>query len=77
MTNKDLKPCPFCGGEADVIGHYGDATFTVVCWNRAICGMRVETLHLTNSPEEAAAVWNRRAGDAEERLSDSDSEIIL
>ena len=49
-----LKPCPFCGGEAEMMG----ITFVYVkCLN---CG--VETMGYREE-DEAAGTWNRRAGE--------------
>lgn len=53
----ELKPCPFCGGEA----HYvkcSDGEAWVRCKD---CG--TETA-IFDSVEEAAEAWNRRADDA-------------
>jgi Lar family restriction alleviation protein len=56
----ELKPCPFCGGEAslfttDEIGYIGDEHFTVKC-NGCFCG----TGHYAD-PERAIEAWNRCA----------------
>lgn len=61
----DLKPCPFCGGEAflstdpeatkDMCGRLW--AYTIVC--SRCCA----TSGLCCSPEKAAEVWNRRASD--------------
>lgn len=53
----ELKPCPFCGGEAELIEHtygaYKDAT--VACKQ---CGIRST---LFSNDLEAVMFWNRRA----------------
>ena len=56
MSEK-LKPCPFCGGAAELYApeHYG-APREVMC----DCGARGA---LSYSKAEAIAAWNRRAGD--------------
>ena len=63
----ELKPCPFCGGEARISAD-PEATrdsqgrlwaFTVVC--DSCCA----TSGLTYSPDRATEAWNRRAEDAE------------
>lgn len=49
-----LKPCPFCGDEAEIMG----ITFVYVkCLN---CG--VETIGYKEE-EDAAFAWNQRAGE--------------
>lgn len=57
----ELKPCPFCGGEA-VIGQDEDWYYEwrVACCNKDCIfylGKSYET------EEEAAAAWNRRDGE--------------
>ena len=62
----DLKPCPFCGGEADfastdtVIG----TVWTVECVNDAVdcIGSTLESTY--NRKIEAATAWNTRAHDS-------------
>ena len=49
----DLKPCPFCGGEAEYIG---DCEMVRVECN--ICG--ANTSGWWDEPEDAAQDWNRR-----------------
>lgn len=56
-----LKPCPFCGGEADFEDTKAcctDATWTVVCTQ---CGSRlgIESLDKNDVAED----WNRRVVD--------------
>ena len=50
MTEK-LKPCPFCGGEAEVEGERIFWVSCQKCW--------VETSSF-NTLEEAIEAWNRR-----------------
>lgn len=60
MADIELKPCPFCGGEAQMFDlrkvHLGVFYF-VECRERKC---RVKTGYLCTK-EEAAEVWNRRA----------------
>lgn len=53
----DLKPCPFCGGEARIIQgvtrRFGKS-FNVQCSECGLAGMAHP------SSEDAAAAWNRR-----------------
>lgn len=57
--NNELKPCPFCGGKAELIeriyGAYKDVT--VACKQ---CGIRST---LFSNDLEAITFWNRRASD--------------
>jgi Lar family restriction alleviation protein len=51
----ELKPCPFCGGEAEAT-EYNDSDYTIMCKNcHAEIGWREKA--------EAIAAWNRRAAD--------------
>lgn len=63
MTDKiKLKPCPFCGGDAEFAhGRYwGSELFKVVCGNKDKCAILPET-GAYFIKEQAAAAWNRRA----------------
>ena len=50
----ELKPCPFCGGEAE---YYSDCDMVKV--HCSVCG--ANTSGWFDEPEEATADWNRRA----------------
>lgn len=50
MSDK-LKPCPFCGGEARLIGH---SPYSITC-----CKCRATTV-ICDTPEKAINEWNRR-----------------
>lgn len=52
MNDKELLPCPFCGGEAEVEHRFG--LYFVFC---KYCGARVSSFGDVNS---AVAVWNTR-----------------
>ena len=68
-----LKPCPFCGGEAEIQHDYsseiGDQ-WVVDCLNEGCCMMhqtgawdRVNvTTGWRSTESEAVEAWNRRAG---------------
>lgn len=74
MENKELKPCPFCGGKAvvkvcDGAGQYYADIGTEVLFGRKMtrclircerCGVKTEA-HLTRHGVFNA--WNRRAND--------------
>lgn len=53
----ELKPCPFCGGDAEMQQgkHQGLRTFYVSCFG---CGARTD---LEYAEEFAADLWNERA----------------
>lgn len=61
---QELKPCPFCGGEADV--HYfahDDSECTVMCSNPN-CRASVSAKScgsMTTAYNRARKLWNRRA----------------
>lgn len=52
----DMKPCPFCGGEAVMCGFQDEMMHYVKCRD---CGACSDGAQL--STETAAAAWNRRA----------------
>lgn len=59
--SEELKPCPFCGGEAEIIifsAEYG--TVTVGCANEE-CDIAMGKAFFTD--EEAIRHWNRRVND--------------
>ena len=57
----ELKPCPFCGGEADCNNNgfmqYGWKKWAVEC---PMCGV---VSHFFDTEEKAIEAWNRRVGD--------------
>lgn len=55
MSDKKLKPCPFCGGEAKVMGSDSDPFFMVVCLK---CGLKAKWYH--DLRDEATIHWNER-----------------
>lgn len=66
MTQTDLKPCPFCGGKAKLIGacHVGGITaWAVYCekWQQDFsCRAQMTSI---KSKEDAINAWNRREAD--------------
>lgn len=61
MGEIELKPCPFCGGEArySVIGVHGDGG-VVYCTKCGICTTSALTGVPYNTYEAATAAWNKR-----------------
>lgn len=55
-NNQELKPCPFCNGQAKDFGGYQGITF-IKCLN---CGAIV-SFEGNESYTEATGAWNRRA----------------
>ena len=55
--SKKLKPCPFCGGKAEIL-NYSEDEWLVHC---VICDGMVERWRKTE--KEAIEQWNRRAND--------------
>ena len=51
-----LKPCPFCGGEAE---YFGECDLVKVRCSEYEC--QAQTICWFEEPEEAAEHWNRRA----------------
>lgn len=56
--SEPLKPCPFCGAPGQVDGYHGRYDVLSYCGACRACDYSLEG---DNSPEEAAARWNRRA----------------
>lgn len=54
-TKPDLLPCPFCGGPAAM--QTWTTNYAVVCRAVPYCA----EARPAKSPEDAAAIWNRRA----------------
>ena len=67
MNSDNLKPCPFCGGEAKA--EEALRSFTVELWETYVyvvckkCGATVEGA----DEAEATEAWNRRANDGQSR----------
>ena len=63
----ELKPCPFCGGNAMIIANrhrHDQTTFYVKC-NNINCGVIPETYEV-NSINYAIEIWNGRANNGKE-----------
>jgi len=58
--NEALEACPYCGGKPDLV--HSEKGYSVICpWLH--CLIRPETAEYS-TPEEAAAVWNRRGNNS-------------
>lgn len=66
MTDEiEIKPCPFCGGEAKLESNdYGGKPLWTVRCRWAGGGVYVATID-ADTPQKAAELWNRRAGEDE------------
>lgn len=59
--SEELKPCPFCGSEADIAkGTYDVRPYWAYCMNGHGNGYHGDT------PDEVAREWNRRTVDVDE-----------
>lgn len=57
----DLKPCPFCGGEAELYKHPRAVCFGVICTKcKTSTGMFYSTFD-KSAEDKAVELWNRRA----------------
>ena len=71
----ELKPCPMCGGNGNLISADGRARFHVQC---ASMDCRCRTLAYVDV-DDAIAAWNRRASgwiSVEDGLPDEDETVI-
>lgn len=57
MTRTDLKPCPFCGGEAH-LSNWSDGAYV---WCE--CGVKTEVYLHSGCVDKAVEAWNRRTDD--------------
>lgn len=58
----ELKPCPFCGGEAEI----HDATRILGLWRLVHRCKVIGYIGIERADKDAAiAAWNRRAGDSD------------
>ena len=73
METNELKPCPFCGGEAELWSHHykeEDITLWQVrckkrCYDVKIHCYASDSFVSFATKEEAIEAWNRRANDAD------------
>ncbi len=76
MTDKPqtptLKPCPFCGGEASLSQAASDPAYG----HDVCCTLCLGGLHsMSESPTDAADLWNTRAQPTPEPREPTDAEL--
>ena len=52
----ELKPCPFCGGKAELWRAHADRPAWIACGGECVVLVTREC----KTDDEAAAIWNRR-----------------
>lgn len=79
----ELKPCPFCGGNAKMFSAKANAAGTrFVYWvecNGSMCKCSPKTENYYTK-EEAAKAWNKRASDwipCSERMPEKDTSVLI
>lgn len=63
MNASDLKPCPFCGGEATLRYSLIGMDAYVKCYNCEVSTTMYKGIDRESSEQSAVAAWNRRAND--------------
>ncbi len=59
MSEIKLKPCPFCGGSAELYKVWSG--YSVKCCGNERCHMQAVPLPAYETKERAVEAWNRRA----------------
>lgn len=60
IKSEELKPCPFCGGKAELIYYRANGKTTVSC----CVGGCMANISFCPTTEAAIKKWNRRAENA-------------
>lgn len=67
-----LKPCPFCGGKAELWRAHAERTAWIACMSK--CSVLVSKEYKTDA--EAIAAWNRRAIPAAQPSPDVAAQVV-
>jgi Lar family restriction alleviation protein len=62
--SETLKPCPFCGGKAEIsmFLYHGEERYYAECSNYT-CTVKPRTITTFKTEEEVIAAWNKRFGE--------------
>ena len=64
MKEYNLKPCPFCGGEASLERVRGDDHYSYVYCKKCFCSTKLLACHTQYDCDELVIkMWNRRSGE--------------
>ena len=63
MKTPDLKPCPFCGGEATLMYSLNGKESYVKCYGCEVSTTMYKGIDQENSEKAAVMAWNRRVND--------------
>lgn len=59
----NLKPCPFCGGEAELESRFFPYSYPTQDWYYVYCKSCNVQVDEYESKEKAIEAWNKRAND--------------
>lgn len=66
-NDKQLKPCPFCGGPADLRHDYtGQGSSYISCMNCGVTSPRFPVEFSASSDDRARKFWNKRTAATQE-----------
>ena len=64
MSNAELKPCPFCGGQAELQAEKIESEFTIETYYRVSCAECLCSMGEYVYANHAVEAWNRRVYNA-------------